>query len=99
MKHTPGPWHVFIEEDEDNEFITRTIMSSGNRDRNLSEVALMTTGSFDDDTEAANARLVACAPELLTACESAFLLIGNMNQKDHPIWHKLFDVIKKATNQ
>jgi hypothetical protein len=85
-KHTPGPWHVLVENDEDV-FTTRTIISDLYRSRNLSEVALCTTGSFCDDVEAANAKLIAAAPELLDA-----LVIANEILNDD----KIRSVIKKA---
>lgn len=74
-QHTPGPWHVLIEQSgQDGDFITRTIVSSDIK-QNLSEVAIATTGSFDDETEAANARLIAAAPEMLEALEEAKRII------------------------
>jgi hypothetical protein len=65
MKHTPGPWKL-LTEGEDNDFTTRTIIIDG-PPRNLSEVCIVTTGSFTDETEEANAKLIAAAPDLLAA--------------------------------
>lgn len=67
MKHTPGPWKL-LTEGEDDDFTTRTIIIDG-PPRNLSEVCIVTTGSFSDDVEAANARLISAAPQLLSALE------------------------------
>ena len=64
MVHTPGPWKVKTEGSEDN-CIMRTII--GQRSRGGNEVAIVTTGSYDDETECANAGLIAAAPELLKA--------------------------------
>lgn len=63
MKHAPEPWKFLVEGDDD--FITRTIVSSINTPRNLNEVALLTTGSFSDDVENANGeRIVECVNAL-----------------------------------
>jgi hypothetical protein len=65
MPHTPGPW--FAGTDEDAHVIY-------NADE--SEVVADTLREDGDaETEAANARLVAAAPDLLAACESVLLLI------------------------
>lgn len=66
-QHTPGPWKLLTEGDEDT-FIVRTIVIEG-KSRNLSEVAFITTGSMSDDVEEANAKLIAAAPELLTSLD------------------------------
>jgi hypothetical protein len=66
MNHTLGPWKLLSEGDED--FTTRTIIIDG-PPRNLREVCIVTTGSFTDDVEKANAQLISVAPELLEALE------------------------------
>lgn len=65
-KHTPGPW---ILDEYGPEFTMRTV-----RGKSLgggTEVAIITTGSYSDEVEEANARLIAAAPELLEACKQA----------------------------
>lgn len=74
----PTPWTILQEGTEDD-CITRTIIASGNRPRNLSEVALVTTGSFTDEVEADNAKLIAAAPDLFQA-----LMMAKETIK---IWH------------
>lgn len=81
MTHTPGPWRLLIEGTEDD-CIIRTIMGPDPmRPRNLSEVALVTTGSYPDDVEAANARLIAAALELLEALEHALIVIDRLSDE------------------
>lgn len=59
--HACTPWKLITE--GDNDFTTRTIVIEG-RPRNLSEVALITTGSFSDEVEEANAAFI------IEACNS-----------------------------
>jgi hypothetical protein len=63
VSHTPAPWSLLVEGDEDS-CIVRTVMGTGNRPRNLSEVALITTGSYSDEVEDANAKLIAASPTM-----------------------------------
>lgn len=63
-KHTPGPWKI-VTNGSDEDCIVRTINSNG--PTNLSEVCIVTTGSFSDEVELANAEFIASAPE--TAAE------------------------------
>jgi hypothetical protein len=58
-KHTPGPWRIYTDRDEDSTI--RTILGPNDR----REVAIVTTGGFDDATERANAQLIAAAPRML----------------------------------
>lgn len=51
MKHTPGPWRT-----------TGSLISNESR-----VLVASLSGASDDDVEAANARLIAAAPELLAA--------------------------------
>lgn len=78
LRIAPTPWTILQEGTEDD-CIIRTIMASGNKPRNLSEVAIVTTGSFTDEVEAANAKLIAAAPDLYQA-----LLMAKETIK---IWH------------
>lgn len=62
--YTPGSWRVLTEGDGYDEMTMRTILSCENKPRNLSEIALVTTGSYPDEVEEANAQLIALAPTL-----------------------------------
>lgn len=63
---TPGPWTVNQAGPADDEdFIFRAVIGP-NMGGGI-EVAIVTTGSYSDDVEAANACLIAAAPELLEA--------------------------------
>lgn len=71
-KHTPGPWSVESQGDpyDDEDMVTRTVIGKdmgGGR-----EVAIVTTGSYDDETEEANARLIAAAPAMCDALREIF---------------------------
>lgn len=68
VNHVLGPWKILEEGDD---FITRTIIIDHVKPtpRNLSEVCIVTTGSFSDEVEEANAHLIAAAPDLLEALE------------------------------
>ena len=72
-KHTPQPWNLLTEGDEDT-CIVRTVIKPGGA-RNLSEVALVTTGSFSDEVEAANAQLITMCPELLKKAQEHYLYL------------------------
>ena len=70
-KHTPGPWTAFIEESVN----VIAIMAGGEIGRGGREIVGWT--GFDGNSiesvaeNAANARLIAAAPDLLEACEAA----------------------------
>lgn len=101
LKHTPGPWKLLTEGDEDT-CIVRTVMGPGNQPRNLSEVALVTTGSYPDDVEEANARLIAAAPDLLEALQvirDSFWSEGEPLQERIDVLKEMAaEAIKKVTN-
>lgn len=73
MSHTPGPWKVKTQGSSDD-CIVRTV--TGPRGGGGDEVAIVTTGSYDDSTESANALLIAAALELLAACKMAYTPIS-----------------------
>lgn len=99
---TPGPWKLLIEGDEDD-CIIRTIIKEG-KPRNLSEVAIVTTGSFTDDIEAANALLISKAPDmlaLLTEMKEAMETIAEYNKNlshSTDINHRAKRVLEKYNN-
>lgn len=63
-KATPGPWRVDCV-GEDEEMVMRTI--HGKPSAGGSEVCIVTTGSYDDATEAKNAALIVAAVNALPA--------------------------------
>ncbi len=80
-KHTPGPWIVGISEDFSGWPMFR-LRDMENSDPNAREAQ-------------ANARLIAAAPDLLAACESALALLGNPGD-DGPVSTALRAAIAKA---
>ena len=60
VKHTPGPWTVDTQ-GSDDDFVIRSVQ--GKNMGGGTEVAIVTTGSYSDTVEEANARLIAAAPE------------------------------------
>ena len=60
--HTPGPWHVTKRDCGDNIFADNRRIAN-------------TYGDMDNPEYAANARLIAAAPELLAALEAAHALL------------------------
>lgn len=70
-KHTPGPW--FVRETGDHYSKRNDIYVIGNPDGSLGgdrKLALM-IDTWAEEQTIHNARLIAAAPELLEACESA----------------------------
>jgi hypothetical protein len=87
MKHTPGPWQV-------GHFDSNMICDSDGANRGCSPIARV------EGTAAkrrANARLIACAPELLEALKLALSAHGVMLLSDPPqeAW-KAYGVEQKA---
>lgn len=79
--HTPGPWHMGFGNGDGLIFpeYGRTRMEAGGI--TLYPVAQVNRG-WDDNEDAANARLIVCAPELLDALQA---LIGeaDLGEIDH----------------
>ena len=73
-KHTPGPWHCEQDLDQDYTAIGEPIAIVGGEE--CVETVRFVVGRFCDygphgeQQTAANARLIAAAPELLAACEA-----------------------------
>lgn len=83
-KHTPGPWKESVGD----------VMAFNSPNENTS---LILTGNkeLSHIERKANARLAACAPDLLEACENALFVI----EGDKDLWWEielLRKVIKKA---
>jgi hypothetical protein len=107
-QHTPGPWKVYRTRDD------RVIIGIGDKDgggiTDSGDIANNTMGLWRSGPEReANARLVAAAPELLEACESALMqlrvaviansggLFDHDNVHEHIGIAKIMAAISKAT--
>lgn len=68
-QHTPGPWHIDTDgEGRPNAIVTSTHDHDGLDD----DICEVYGGNYDDDaTREANARVIAAAPCMLTALETA----------------------------
>jgi hypothetical protein len=73
-KHTPGPWRIEAEPHRDELICT---------DRH--QIATVLAVSMEDDQAAANARLIAAAPELLVACKSLLIIAINLRDECHDL--------------
>lgn len=74
MKHTPGPWTVGTRITDDN---TLPIESGGK----ASPLAYVAPRPFYDDTQAANARLIAAAPDLLNHLEGLQEMLAELGEE------------------
>ncbi len=77
-QHTPGPWKHLRRRETDG---SHDVMA-GNPPHC---VATCGRQSCDDGIIAANARLIAAAPDLLEACELIVAINDNPEQQSHPI--------------
>ena len=100
-KHTPGPWAIDKTSNADSiELIVTSTHLQGQDD----DVCSVYGGNDNNEqTREANARLIASAPELLEALETALTEISpafNFDQAKYPEWVKqIQSAIKKAKGQ
>ena len=88
-KHTPGPWHIDGGTNSKNDlFIWKVGEYYGGH-------AIATVHGEIQEDEAANARLIAAAPDLLKACKQA--LRETFKPGTDPLIKQLKAVITKAT--
>lgn len=107
-KHTPGPWilkneyHGFVDDyDNQNGFEFKQVTLMSQDDHVLGEVKAMKTLNFlqDFDQYAANAKLIAAAPDLLEALQNMLTTITNIGYGSGTVIDKAKAAIKKATDQ
>lgn len=99
MKHTPGPWkvmrspygHHFVRTSQSYTLESLDILSL--------RIANCATNDVDEDTEAANAALIASAPEMLEALVKAEALLEKHSVDENAFRAKLHFLIKKARGE
>jgi hypothetical protein len=94
--HTKGPWHMGVGNGNGNVFADsgRTRLESGGT--TLYPICQVNNG-WNEAEDAANARLIAIAPELLDALQGLMEYVGGWDAAaDHPCG-KARDAITKAT--
>ena len=94
--HTKGPWHMGAGNGNGNVFADsgRTRLESGGT--TLYPICQVNNG-WNEAEDAANARLIAIAPELLDALQGLMEYVGGWDAAaDHPCG-KARDAIQKAT--
>ena len=92
MSHTPGPW-LTTESTEHWGRVNVTIQAA------FTANDIATAWQGNTDTNRANARLIAAAPELLEALETLERLAGLPSMQDDPARVKARAVIAKARGQ
>jgi hypothetical protein len=93
VRHTPGPWHVGAGNGAGSVFAESGRMRLEQNGTTLYPIAKTQTG-WDEDEDAANACLIAAAPELLKACDEeretavGFILEGAIHRAKgtKPTW-------------
>lgn len=89
-KHTPGPWIA-----EERQFASYVISHEG---RSLAAV-WPTAGNGDELPIAANARLIAAAPDMYEALKGLCEALGDeLNDATSEVWGKAAAALTKATN-
>jgi hypothetical protein len=96
MTHTPGPWTT-----RDRVISNRLVMMSNDCvevvNENGSGVAYLYKENFGQNgMDAANARLIAAAPELLEALYAALPALESIHENGAPILDKVYAAIAKA---
>jgi hypothetical protein len=102
-KHTPGPWAVGGIYDSDRDDHTAITVDDGTKYHRRITVARVVTPTNlapEHPVVAANARLIAAAPDLLEACLRALATIEPCAEMTHPIansrWTGAIDALRAA---
>src|SRR5882724_3994416 len=69
-KHTPGPWSLRIELDEDSCMGKSIFTIHEQKEGDILGICTLNNYQKNDEVLEANARLIAAAPELLEACKA-----------------------------
>jgi hypothetical protein len=94
LKHSAAPWEIVPDDDEPGDLV---ILS-----KDIYEVAHVSRcykGDRVPEKEMANARLIAAAPELLTALQEALIDFRADHYHDHPTAVQWRALIIKATSE
>lgn len=104
ISHTPGPWlwrhgGYLTPEAHLKRALGFSVHENQNREYYATVIALPGTwGGADEEERAANARLIAAAPELLAAANEAFDFLGGIDGASE-IRSTLLAAISKATSR
>lgn len=92
VRHTPGPWKPF------GPGIKASMVSSTLKSGRRVSFRVACCKDGDDDTVAANARLIAAAPDMLAALKDLLFNAdhGNGLEAQHKAWDRARDAIAKA---
>ena len=98
-KHTPGPWHVCLNElmRDDSYVITTGEDVTGEWIASVRAVIDDETLNVRGEEHQANARLIAAAPDLLAACLLAMPVVAEFGWTDHE--RDVFRALRNATNK
>lgn len=91
-KHTKGPWHVGTGNGEGSVFADtgRTRLEQGGT--TLYPICNVTRG-WNDGEDAANARLIASAPELFACLKQ---VLGSHGELDDALWNRIRNAVADA---
>lgn len=103
-KHTPGQWEAIKPKKEGKHWTVGARGVLGGKGAIagalvLWNIAMIDNGAPGDtlDTEEANARLIAAAPDLLAACKAAHALLRKLGGTNHdPEYSELASAIQRA---
>ena len=96
MKHTPGPWELTTANADTYKSLNYGVKGpeiNGSLDFTICD---MCDDGYDDETQKANAHLIAAAPDLLEALENIVALSEGSDRLDWPEYIEAQKAIKKA---
>jgi len=92
-KHTPGPWHVGPSKLRGSNSPNGAQITT---DDGFVVVSMPQKADRSLDTKMADARLIAAAPDLLSALKTAFMYVNDTVIADHPDWQEIHKAIASA---